>query len=398
MGNNFKCPRCGNTNTRYIGYLNGKPYCRFCISMNGKQADKTKKETKAVTMKLNYSLSKEQSILSERIVANYQNKIDTLVNAVCGAGKTELVYAVIAECLSQGKNVAFAVPRRDVVIELFHRISEVFSKNSVTSVYGSHTDKLEADIVVLTTHQLYRYDKYFDLIILDEIDAFPFKNNKLLASMFFRAVKGVVIMMSATPSNDVINYFKKDHRAILELNTRFHRHPLPVPQVVKRIGVFKFPFLVKTLKEFIAQNKKTFVFTPTISKCENLRKFLGIFVKNGTYVHSKCKDRAKRISDFKEGKYDYMVTTAVLERGVTFKDLQVVIYDADNELYNSYTLVQIAGRVGRKIDAPKGKVIFLVNKTTDQIQKAIRTIRSKNRHLQNMLQTNRTKQLSLCSN
>jgi competence protein ComFA len=353
--------------------------------MNGKQADKTVRETEPTTFKLNYSLSKEQSNLSNQLVANYRNKIDTLVNAVCGAGKTELVYAVIAECLSQGKNVAFAVPRRDVVIELFHRISDVFSKNSVTSVYGSHSDKLEADIVVLTTHQLYRYNNYFDLIILDEIDAFPFKDNPLLSSMFFRAVKGTIIMMSATPSLDVLKYFKKGNRAILELNTRFHRHPLPVPVVVRKIGIFKFPVLVKTLKEFISQNKKTFVFAPTISKCENLAKFLKIFVKNGTFVHSKCKDRANKISDFKNGKYDYMVTTAVLERGVTFKDLQVIIYDADNELYNSHTLIQIAGRVGRKIDAPEGKVFFLVNKTTAEIQKAIATIRSKNRALQNLL-------------
>ena len=336
-------------------------------------------------MNLNYRLSKEQSTLSNQLVANYHKKVDTLVNAVCGAGKTELVYAVIANCLAQGKNVAFAVPRRDVVIELFHRISEVFSANSVVSVYGGHTDKLEADIVVLTTHQLYRYDNYFDLIILDEIDAFPFKNNPLLASMFFRAVKGVVIMMSATPSEDVIEYFGKDNREILELNTRFHRHPLPVPQVIKRIGIFKLPFLVKTLKGFISQSKKVFVFAPTISKCEILSKILGIFLKNGTFVHSKCKDRSTKISDFKKGNYDYLITTAVLERGVTFKDLQVVIYDADDDLYNSYTLIQIAGRVGRKIDAPEGKVIFLVNKETDEIRTAINTIKSKNKHLQNML-------------
>ena len=43
MGNNFICPRCGNQDPKYVGYLNGKPYCRFCITMKGKQADKKKK-------------------------------------------------------------------------------------------------------------------------------------------------------------------------------------------------------------------------------------------------------------------------------------------------------------------------------------------------------------------
>ena len=384
MGNNFICPRCGNQDPKYVGYLNGKPYCRLCIFMKGKEADKNHYAHGAVVLKLGYSLSKDQEKLSKQIVANYKNKIDTLVNAVCGAGKTELIYAVMAYCLSLGKSVAFAVPRRDVVIELSQRIHMVFPNNSIVSVYGGHTEKLNADIVVLTTHQLYRYEKYFDLIILDEIDAFPFKDNKLLRSMFFRAIKGNIVMMSATPSKDVIEFFSKKNKAILELNTRFHKHPLPVPKVVNRIGVFKLPFLIMKMKEYINQNKKVFVFAPTIAKCEFLFRIIKIFVKNGTFVHSKCKDRSKKINSFKKGELDYLVTTAVLERGVTFKDLQVIIYDADNELYNSQTLIQIAGRVGRKIDAPEGEVIFLVNKTTSEINEAISTIKSKNRHLQNM--------------
>ena len=282
MGNNFICPRCGNQDPKYVGYLNGKPYCRFCITMKGKEADKNHYAHGAVVLKLGYSLSKDQEKLSKQIVANYKNKIDTLVNAVCGAGKTELIYAVMAYCLSLGKSVAFAVPRRDVVIELSQRIHMVFPNNSIVSVYGGHTEKLNADIVVLTTHQLYRYEKYFDLIILDEIDAFPFKDNKLLRSMFFRAIKGNIVMMSATPSNDVIDFFSKKNKAILELNTRFHKHPLPVPKVVNRIGVFKLPFLIMKMKEYINQNKKVFVFAPTIAKCEFLFR---IIKQETTYQH-----------------------------------------------------------------------------------------------------------------
>ena len=385
MGNDFICPKCGNQDPKYVGYINGKPYCRFCISMKGKQADKKRKASGSVVLKLDYSLSRDQKKLSEQIVANYKNKIDTLVNAVCGAGKTELIYSVMAYCLSLGKAVAFAVPRRDVVIELSQRIHMVFPNNSIVSVYGGHTEKLVADIVVLTTHQIYRYEKYFDLIILDEIDAFPFKNNKLLNSMFFRAVRGNIVMMSATPSKDVIEFFSQNGKQILELNTRFHKHPLPVPKVITRVGVLKLPYLIFKLRRFIKGGKKVFVFAPTISKCESLFRFLKIFIKNGAFVHSKCKNRLQIISSFKRGGYDYLVTTAVLERGVTFKDLQVVIYDADNALYNSQTLIQISGRVGRKIDAPEGEVIFLVNKRTSEIDDAISTIERKNRYLQNML-------------
>ena len=387
MGNNYICPRCGNSNPKYIGYLKGKPYCRFCISMNGKEAEEKQRGRGATVLRLGYPLSKEQSFISNKVVANYKENKDTLINAVCGAGKTELVYRVMAHVLSQGKTIAFAVPRRDVVIELSQRIHMVFPYNSLVSVYGGHTDKLEADIVVLTTHQLYRYENYFDLIILDEIDAFPFKNNRLLNQMFLRAIKGRIVMMSATPSEDIIEFFSQENREILELNTRFHRHPLPVPEVIRKIGYFKIPYLIKKLKEYASQNKKVFVFAPTIDKCEFVAKIVKIFRKNGTFVHSKCKNRSEIIKDFKGGKYEYLVTTAVLERGVTFKDLQVIIYDADSDIYDSQALIQISGRVGRKIDAPEGEVIFLVNKESDEIRKAIRTIRDKNRHLQDLLQT-----------
>ena len=80
-----------------------------------------------------------------------------------------------------------------------------------------------------------------------------------------------------------------------------------------------------------------------------------------------------------------MVTTAVLERGVTIKNLQVIVIDADNPIYDEYALIQISGRVGRKYDAPNGEVIFYANKNTPAITNAIKSIESKNTKLQAML-------------
>lgn len=377
----YKCPRCGNENEKYIGYINGKPYCRFCISMKGELAKKHVPMSGSVVLKLNYKLSAEQKEISDQVISNFRNGIDTLINAVCGAGKTELVYGVICEALSRRMTVCFAIPRRDVVIELFMRIKEAFPNNSVVAVYGGNTSKLEADIVVATTHQLFRYPNYFDLIILDEIDAFPYKGNDLLTTMFKGALRGHSVLMSATPSKEVLEYYSHKNRSILELNTRFHKHPLPVPQLVIRIGYFKVPYLVAKLKQFKRENKPVFIFAPTIEKCANLYEILAKLVPNGFLVHSKRSDRKDIISDFKNGKYSYLITTAVLERGVTIKNLQVIIFEADHKLYDEYALIQISGRVGRKYDAPEGEAIFLANKETTAIKNAIRTIKERNMFL-----------------
>ena len=133
---------------------------------------------------------------------NYKKGIDSLVYAVCGSGKTEICLQIIKYAINCGDKVAFALPRRDVAIELHNRLKEIFNFNKVICLYGGHTKDKEGDIIVLTTHQLYRYRQYFSLIILDEIDAFPFKDDPILHSMFYQALSGHYVMMSATPSKE----------------------------------------------------------------------------------------------------------------------------------------------------------------------------------------------------
>ena len=121
-------------------------------------------------------------------------------------------------------------------------------------------------------------------------------------------------------------------------------------------------------------NKPVFIFTPTIDICEKIFNLLHLFVRGGNYVHSKHPNRAEVINTFRKGKYKYLVTTAVLERGVTIKNLQVIIYRADHSIYDQYSLVQIAGRAGRKKDAPTGEVIFIARRKTNEMDKAIEEI------------------------
>ena len=89
----------------------------------------------------------------------------------------------------------------------------------------------------------------------------------------------------------------------------------------------------------------------------------------------------KIIDRFRKGKYKFLVTTSVLERGVTVKNLQVIVFDADNKVYDSGTLVQIAGRVGRKKDAPEGEVLFLAKTKTKDMEEAIKNIEKSNKTL-----------------
>ena len=380
---NFVCPICGNKDIHSIGYLNGKPYCRRCISFRGEEAEHKPSYPKKAPIYLEYELSPEQKKLSDKLVENYKKGIDSLVFAVCGSGKTEICLQIIKYAINCGDKVAFALPRRDVAIELHNRLKDIFKYNRVICLYGGHTKDKEGDIIVLTTHQLYRYRQYFSLIILDEIDAFPFKDDPILHSMFYQALSGHYVMMSATPSKEVITHFKGDNKDILRLDIRFHRHPLPVPKIIKRNKLFQYIYLIRKIKEYKKHNKPVFVFAPTIELCEKIYKVLSIFIRGGNYVHSKRNRRSEIIEEFRNKMYSFLVTTSVLERGVTVKDLQVIICQSDHKIYEKGTLIQIAGRVGRKKDAPSGEVIYLCEIVTIDMSDSIKEIMKNNEALDN---------------
>lgn len=373
-----KCEICLAEDDKYFAFNNGKIYCRRCITFKGEKAKINNSSNNEVILELKYNLSKKQEEISSNVLKAFINHQNVLINAVCGSGKTELVYKTIEYCLKHKLQVGFAIPRKDVVIDLFPRLKDAFPHQKVISIYGGHTNNLSGDIIILTTHQLYRFENYFDLLILDEVDAFPFYNNQLLNTMFKKSVKGNYIMMSATSLDNIKEEIIKQNGLIFTLNKRYHNHPLPVP-TIKEFFIGKNIYLIYKLNKFLKCNKPTLIFVPTIKICERLYMFLKVFFKNGECVHSQKKNREKIVEDFKKNKVLFLVTTSILERGVTIKNLQVIVYNADNYLFDCKALIQMAGRVGRKIDAYDGEVVFLGGYNSTSMQEAKRKILQANK-------------------
>lgn len=167
------CPRCLNEDPKYFYRGSKGVYCRRCIAYGRVLVDDTfGEENEEVPLEvdaeyhLDFELTKEQKELSHELMLRAQRE-DVLVHAVTGAGKTELVMETIREFLKQGKRVGIAIPRRQVVVEIGERMAKAFTKLHVVYVCGGHSEEKEGDLIVCTTHQLYRYYQYFDLLILD---------------------------------------------------------------------------------------------------------------------------------------------------------------------------------------------------------------------------------------
>ena len=90
------------------------------------------------------------------------------------------------------------------------------------------------------------------------------------------------------------------------------------------------------------------------------------------------KNNENNVQLFKEGKLDVIVSTTLLERGITIEDVQVIVYFGQHAIYDERTLIQMAGRVGRKPQHPTGKVYILTSERTKGISECIHNIKELN--------------------
>lgn len=315
--------------------------------------------------------------MSDELCRCLEKGRSVLLKAVCGAGKTELVYEAIARELRKGHRVGFAIARRQVVLEIAQRLQEAFGRLKVVPVCQGYTRDVKGDIVVCTTHQLYRFTGYFDLLIIDEPDAFPFKGNETLKGIALHSCRGSVVYLTATPDDQLKNMAADGQLEHLVLSRRPHGHDLCVPEVFygskPELAIKGIIWLHEQLK----QKRKVLLFVSSMARGRKLRFLLGRFVKC-CYISSKTDGKDEIISDFKRGKYDVCIATLILERGITIDDVQVLVWKRESRVFDEASLTQISGRVGRSFLHPQGDCLFLCEGQSESIDACIRSLRRAN--------------------
>jgi competence protein ComFA len=276
----------------------------------------------------------------------------------------------IKDHLNRSLNVGVAVARRQVALQLYERFKSAFPSIKVTVVCEGHTQDISGNLIITTTHQLYRYRKHFDCLILDEPDAFPFRNNPVLNGFMRQAVKGHLIYLTATPDLALLKQVKRGKLKLLSLNVRPHQVPLPIPRLIYSplwVQVIVLWWILKRSKE------RWLIFVPSVKRGKLISKILRL-----PFVYASSDQLDAYIQAFKTKKIPCLVSTTVLERGVTFSDIQVAVLQADHQVFDTAVLTQIAGRVGRDPAFPKGEVICLCFRSTSALRNCLKDISKAN--------------------
>lgn len=380
----MKCNRCNNTDPKLFAYDQGVWYCRKCVRFGrmdlGQEAKSTicKNKPKKIRPKLKFALTPLQEEASQKALSHLKKGKNVFVYAATGAGKTEMCYASICEYLRQGKKVGFAISRRQVVLEIAQRLREVFPSLKIVEVCQGHTSDLDGEIIVCTIHQLYRYPKAFDLLILDEVDAFPYAGNTLLQQFVEEACCGQQLCLSAT-IDPMLQKEIDDHKyEVVSLFQRPHKKPLIVPKVYALPILFQYFMIYQLCKKFSIQDKQTIVFVPRKKDTLLFKFFLRRF--GAQAIHSMVENKDELMEQFRQNQYRILISTTLLERGITIPGVQVIVFRADHPVFSNASLIQIFGRVGRKFSEPYGEGVCLCRRKTKEIKTCVTTIEWMNQH------------------
>lgn len=394
-----RCLRCNSETDKTVAQLpNGQYYCPACINLGRVSTlDRfyhVKEPNHFVTPTEVLSWSGHLSALQRPASANIRTGLAKherqLLWAVTGAGKTEMMFLGLADCLKRGERVAIASPRVDVCLELYPRLQKAFQDVPIALLHGrSETPYQYRQLTICTTHQLLRFYRAFDNLIVDEVDAFPYAMNPRLLFATNQAVKadGGLLFLTATPGRTLQRQIKHGQLKVTYLPLRYHGHLLPTIHVKmafnwrQKLKSGHLPTTLRTvLKKYYKAHQRFLLFVPHVADLPPVGRALKQMLPQAKYalVHSADPKRLEKVQQMRDGKLQFLVTTTIMERGVTFPAIDVLVLGADDQVFSTSALVQIAGRAGRSAKRPDGFVGFWCGSFDQRVRAAISQIRQLN--------------------
>lgn len=403
---NIRCYRCNHVTAKSLGALpQGEFYCPHCINL-GRVSTLNKfyhvPEPNQFTvtepvLTWKGKLSPLQQQASEKISRGMADHVQQLLWAVTGAGKTEMMFAGIAAAIKRGERIGIASPRVDVCLELFPRLKAAFANCDIALLHGRQELPYHyAQLTICTTHQLLRFYHAFDNLIIDEVDAFPYAANASLLYATKQAIKenGGCLYLTATPGDALLREIKSKRLVVNYLPLRYHGHLLPQIKVRLAFGWRRRlerqklpPQVIQQLQETLREGHHFLLFVPHIADLALVEAALRYSFTTFRFatVHASDLERLEKVQKMRDGDYDFLITTSILERGVTFPEIDVYVLGADDPVFSSSALVQIAGRAGRSQSRPTGRVIFWINCNCRQVNQAVSQVKYLNRKGQRLI-------------
>lgn len=313
--------------------------------------------------------------------------MDRLICGDVGFGKTEVALRAIFKAVMSGKQVAMIVPTTVLAMQHYVTACERFKpfpvKIAVLSRFKTNKEIRESlekiaageiDIAI-GTHRLLQDDVVFKdlgLLVIDEEHKFGV-NHKEKFKMLKKNID--VLNMSATPIPRTL-YMSLSGMRDISLITTAPTERLPVKTFVSE---FKEDIVKNAINYEIERDGQVFYLYNRVETIFDFAAYLQKLVPNAriAVAHGKT-DGAKLekiMCDFRDGMYDILLCSAIIESGIDIKNTNtIIIHDADK--FGLAQLYQLRGRVGRTDRQAYCYCLYKQNKLlTEDAEKRLKAIK-----------------------
>ncbi|MBD3330587.1 transcription-repair coupling factor [Candidatus Peregrinibacteria bacterium] len=284
--------------------------------------------------------------------------MDRLICGDVGFGKTEVAMRGAFKAVMNNKQVAVVSPitiladqhyksfrkRMDqfnVRIEMLSRFRKVSEQKKILE----KLKKGEIDIII-GTHRLLQPDvafKKLGLVIIDEEQRFGVKQKEVLKDL----KKEVdVLTLTATPIPRTLNICLNKLRDITTITTPpFGRLP-----VITEVRKYSATLVREAIMKEVERGGQVYFLHNRVQTIDSFAEKLKTLVPEARFIvaHGKlgAGDLEERIMDFKEGKFDVLVSSTIIENGIDLSNANTLIVN-NADKFGLSQLYQLRGRVGR---------------------------------------------------
>lgn len=299
---------------------------------------------------------------------NSETPMHRLLQGDVGSGKTVVACCVLLAAAENGYQSAIMAPTEILATQHYYNFIPMLGSLGLkvalfkSSLPKKERTRLEKELIegkidiAVGTHALISESvkfKNLGAVIIDEQHRFGVRQRNAL-----RAKAGMpqMLTMSATP---IPRTLALTLHGDLNLTVMDERPPGRKPVITKLIRNSERKKAYDLIKEEIKLGHRAYIVFPLIEESESIsakaatieaeRLRAGEFKDyNVGLLHGKMKpdEKDKVMADFKEKKYDVLVSTTVIEVGVDVPDATVMIIE-NAERFGLSALHQLRGRIGR---------------------------------------------------
>jgi len=317
---------------------------------------------KSLPYKLTNDQNKAMEIILEEI--NKDVPMNRLLNGDVGSGKTVVAASAVLNTIKNGFSCVLLAPTTVLAKQHYDTFRDLFKgfHIQIELCISSQQDISDANNkLIIATHSIL-YDKQLpsdlNLVIIDEQHRFGVEQRKY----FLRKLPHTPhhLTMTATPiprslteiffgNMDVSEIREKpsNRKDIKSFYTPFSKRDDCFNWVAKKIKESQFKEQAFVIYPLIDETDISVAKT-VLTSFEELKKkyFKDISI---TYLHGRMKDteKTKILNDFKNKKYNVLVSTSVIEVGIDIPDATIMVIE-NAERFGLAQLHQLRGRVGRR--------------------------------------------------